>query len=161
MKEMWEAGLVGRVKDGILIDHRGAPYLHSSIHIEAAKFTKEAIEAIEKIGGKAISVYFNKLCLRALIKPHKFRIFPRRPEPVDTRDIDFYCDYENRGYIAMRVKPTYPSPTSVFYGGRTTPLQFTEPELAPLKPTLKLLALREQWEKEASIQNQSSEESKN
>ncbi|KAJ3369305.1 YmL10 [Allomyces arbusculus] len=140
MKELYDSRLIHSVKDGVKLLGDGAAYLKTPVQIEVTQASQSAIEAVEKVGGKVISVYYNTLGLRALVKPHKFRILPRRAEPTSTRELDYYADPANRGYIALGVKPTYPAPTATFYGGKAQPVQYALPPMAPLKPTVKVLA---------------------
>ncbi len=50
-KELMEAGIVKKLGDGVKIMGFGS--LNKSLNIQAQKFTKSAIEKIEKAGGKA------------------------------------------------------------------------------------------------------------
>ncbi|KAI9176149.1 YmL10 [Blastocladiella emersonii ATCC 22665] len=151
MKELYDARLIHSIKDGVKLLGDGAAYLRTPIHIEVTQASKTAIEAVEKLGGKVVCVYYNKLGLRALVKPHKFRVLPRRAEPTATRDIDYYSSQEHRGYLALGVAPTYPAPTASFYNGAAAPVQYSLPPMAPIKPTVKLLAAREALAKAAGV----------
>ncbi|KAF9994211.1 YmL15, partial [Modicella reniformis] len=70
------------------------------INIEVSRASKSAIKAIEACGGKITSVYYNELGLRALTKPEKFEALPRFARPMKKKDIAFYSDKSNRGYLA-------------------------------------------------------------
>ncbi|ORZ34408.1 ribosomal protein L18e/L15P [Catenaria anguillulae PL171] len=142
IKELYDSRLIHSVKDGVKLLGDGAAYLRTPVHIEVTQASASAIKAIEAVGGKVVSVYYNELGLKALVKPHKFRILPRRAEPTSTREIDYYADEANRGYLALGVLPTYPAPSAKFWGGAKHPTMYDNPPLAPIKPTEKLLAAR-------------------
>jgi large subunit ribosomal protein L15 len=74
--------------------------------------SKTAIARIEALGGRVTTVYYNRLGLRVLLKPHKFdpaRI-PRFAQPTLARDRAYYSDPAHRGYLAPRAAA--PAPTA-------------------------------------------------
>lgn len=73
------------------------------IHLEVSQASKSAIEAVEKAGGTVTCVHFNKLALRALLKPHKFEILPWRARPIPTV-MQYYLDKSNAGYLAPEIQ---------------------------------------------------------
>jgi large subunit ribosomal protein L15 len=48
-------------------------------------------------------VYYNRLGLRALLKPHKFDTLPQfaRPNP---KKMTYYTDFEKRGYLSPEIQ---------------------------------------------------------
>jgi hypothetical protein len=48
-------------------------------------------------------VHFNKLALRALIKPFKFNILPRRARPPP-KIMDYYLDHTKAGYLSPEIQ---------------------------------------------------------
>ncbi|KAL7749794.1 YmL10 [Sorochytrium milnesiophthora] len=144
MKELCDSRIVHGVKDGVKLLGDGAAYLKTPVNIEVAAASTSAIKAIEKTGGKVTAVYFNKLGMRALLRPHRFNVLPRRAEPTSTKILEYYQNPEHRGYLAMGVQPTYPAPSTVFAHNTTKqPIQYTAPGMAKLKPT-QLTASKEQ-----------------
>ena len=110
MRTLVNAGLVSAssVKDGIKVLAGKSPAAFRvplSLEVSAASAT--AIDAIERAGGKIKTVYFNRLGLRALLKPHTFDVVPRlaRPPPVL---LSRYQSYEHRGYLAPEFAADYP-----------------------------------------------------
>ncbi len=77
--------------------------LTDPIHIEVSRATKGAISSIESAGGTVTCSYFNELALRALIKPFKFDLLPRRARPVP-RLMSYYLDKDNAGYLSPEVQ---------------------------------------------------------
>jgi large subunit ribosomal protein L15 len=71
--------------------------------LEVAKASKSAIEAVEKAGGTVTCVHFNQLALRALMKPHRFELLPRRARPPP-KLMDYYLDGSVRGYLSPEVQ---------------------------------------------------------
>lgn len=65
--------------------------------------SKAAIAAIEKAGGTVTTVHFNKLALRALIKPHKFELLPWRARPIPTI-MQYYLEKNNCGYLSPEIQ---------------------------------------------------------
>ena len=55
------------------------------------------------IGGRITTVYYNRLALRAHLKPYKFDILPRRARPPP-KIIDYYRSFENRGELSPEMQ---------------------------------------------------------
>lgn len=74
MKDLLDAGIctASSVKNGIKLLAKGKDRLTTPIHIEISRASEEAIQAVESMGGEVTTVHYNKLALRALLKPHKF-----------------------------------------------------------------------------------------
>ncbi len=77
--------------------------MKTPIHLEVSFASTEAIKAVEAAGGTVTCVHFNKLALRALIKPLKFDILPRRARP-SPKIIDYYLDKEKAGYLSPEIQ---------------------------------------------------------
>ena len=60
---------------------QGAHLVKFPIHIEVSAVSDVARKAIESMGGSVTTVYYNKLALRAHLKPHKFDILPKAAAP--------------------------------------------------------------------------------
>ena len=75
--------------------------------IEVSQASQTAIEAVEKVGGKIITSYYNPLGLRLLLKPWKFedQLKPRRALP-DKKLMAYYLNPENR-YIYTCIYSLY------------------------------------------------------
>lgn len=106
MKKMKELGIItGSMKDGVAILGDGRTQYNLKIKIEATKITKSAVEAIESVGGKAVSAYYSRgLGFRAHHSPNWFLenkgYIPLRANPIARRDIQFYSDAERNGYLS-------------------------------------------------------------
>ena len=59
----------------------GEGEITSSVHIEVSRASASAIKAVEDAGGTVTCAHYNRLALRALLKPHKFEQMPRRARP--------------------------------------------------------------------------------
>eukprot|EP01018_Ginkgo_biloba_P001574 Gb_40473 [translate_table: standard] len=95
MKTLKDVGAIGKkIEDGVRLMGRGAEDIHWPIHIEVSRVTVRAKEAVEAAGGSVRRVYYNKLGLRALLKPEWFekkgRLLPRpaRPPPKQLPKVD-------------------------------------------------------------------------
>lgn len=76
----------------------------SNVTIIVSRASQSAIEAVEKLGGTVLCKFYNRLTLRALLKPHRFaakeRFLPGDIHPSRKRDWMRYADWENRrGYL--------------------------------------------------------------
>lgn len=84
MKTLRDSGVVGKkVKDGVKLLGAGHKEFSHKISIEVSSCSALARESIERQGGQVQTVYYNKLGLKALLKPGTFdRLpFPARPPP--------------------------------------------------------------------------------
>lgn len=106
MKDLWEAGCTSkRIEHGVKLLAGDADAFHTPIHIEVSRASKKAIAAVESAGGTVTCAHYNRLALRALLKPHKFHplLFPRRARPPP-RLMPAYLDYDLRGEYSPRVQ---------------------------------------------------------
>ncbi|KAH9469665.1 hypothetical protein Pst134EA_006950 [Puccinia striiformis f. sp. tritici] len=105
MKEMLDSRIVHGIKDGVKLLGKGtADFRTPNLTIVVSRASQSAIEAIEKLGGTVICKFYNRLSLRALLKPHRFsaknRFLPNDAHPVRKTDWMRYSDWDNRrGYL--------------------------------------------------------------
>ncbi|KAG0256626.1 YmL10 [Mortierella polycephala] len=104
MKHLLDSRCIHNIQDGVKLLGDGKLEFKTPINIEISRASKSAIKAIEACGGTVTSVYYNKLGLRALTKPEKFEELPRFARPMKKKDIAFYSDVANRGYLAGRAE---------------------------------------------------------
>ncbi|KAL4854273.1 54S ribosomal protein L10 [Chlorella vulgaris] len=95
MKDLRDSNCVGRKMGwGVKLLARGAQHIKAPLHLEVSQVSDVAKAAIEGAGGSVTKVYYNKLGLRALLKPDWFaakgRLLPRsaRPPPKLERRFD-------------------------------------------------------------------------
>lgn len=84
MKTLRDSGVVGKkIKDGVKLLGAGHKEFSHKISIEVSSCSALARESIERQGGQVQTVYYNKLGLKALLKPGTFDTlpFPARPPP--------------------------------------------------------------------------------
>lgn len=74
MKDLLDAGMftTSSVKHGIKLLAEGKERLTTPFKLEVSRSSESAINAVEAIGGEVTTVHYNRLALRALLKPHKF-----------------------------------------------------------------------------------------
>lgn len=64
---------------------QGASRLRTPVNVQVSQASAAAREAVEKAGGTVTTVYYNKLGIRALLKPESFlkkgRLIPRPARP--------------------------------------------------------------------------------
>jgi large subunit ribosomal protein L15 len=103
VKEIADSNIVGRVKHGVkLLANPRVPFTENvTIHVSRASHT--AIAAVEAAGGHVMTVYHNRLALRALLHPSKFGVLPRsaRPKP---KIAPYYRSFENRGFLSPEMQ---------------------------------------------------------
>lgn len=101
MKDLVEAGMAkpSSIKHGIKLLGKGKERLRTPFRIEISRASSGAIDAIEKVGGQITTVHYNKLALRALLKPHKFATIPKRARPPP-KLMQYYTDHDKRGYLS-------------------------------------------------------------
>eukprot|EP00164_Ancoracysta_twista_P010558 GFYU01015969.1.p1 GENE.GFYU01015969.1~~GFYU01015969.1.p1 ORF type:complete len:262 (-),score=60.47 GFYU01015969.1:133-918(-) len=103
MKVLADAGCVGKIKEGVKV-LSGHKEFTTKVDLEVSRASKSAIEKIESAGGNVTTKYYNKLGLRALLKPEKFDgVLPREARPPPKK-APYYESYENRGYLAGKAE---------------------------------------------------------
>ena len=76
----------------------------ANVELEFSRASPEAIRAVEEMGGEVTTVHYNRLALRALLKPHKFLQLPKfaRPPP---KWQPYYTNWDrNRGYLSLQAQ---------------------------------------------------------
>lgn len=105
MKELLDSRIVHGIKHGVKILGSGASDFRTpNLTIVVSRASQTAIKAIEDLNGTVICKFYNRLTLRALLKPHRFaaknRFLPGDAHPVRKQDWMRYTDWENRrGYL--------------------------------------------------------------
>lgn len=80
-RELHDSGIGGKVKQAVKLLARGATRLRQPLYIEATAASTNAQRLIEESGGQLTKIFYNKLGLRAHLKPHRFAILPRLARP--------------------------------------------------------------------------------
>jgi large subunit ribosomal protein L15 len=106
LKDLCDAGICtpSSIKHGVKLLGKGKDRLTTPIQLEISRASQEAIEAIEQVGGEITTVHYNRLALRALLKPDKFLQLPKfaRPPP---KWQPYYTNWErNRGYLSVQAQ---------------------------------------------------------
>ena len=75
------------------------------LNLEVTRASSAAIAAVESAGGKITAAHYNRLGLRALLRPDKFdpALLPRRARPPPKMR-EYYTRFENRGYLSVEVQ---------------------------------------------------------
>lgn len=133
MKDFVNAGMfpASSVKSGVKLLGDGKENLKDKLLIEVPWASASAIKAIEGQGGFVTTVHYNRLALRAHLKPHKFpmkpeamlaqetgeegaaaaaaldvgdmHLLPKRARPP-VKYMPYYTDYAKRGYLNPQVQ---------------------------------------------------------
>ena len=136
MRDFVNAGMFpnSSVKSGVKLLGDGKEYVTDKLLIEVPWASATAIEAIEGAGGFVTTVHYNRLALRANLKPYKFHPKPENMlaqeygtgeegDEVNIAELDvhdqyllprrarpppkymsYYTDYAKRGYLNPRVQ---------------------------------------------------------
>ena len=71
--DLVESGVINKkIGWGVKLLGRGKDELDFKIDLEVSRVSAEAKAAVEAQGGSVVKVHYNKLGIRALLKPHKF-----------------------------------------------------------------------------------------
>ncbi|KAG2184715.1 hypothetical protein INT43_000628 [Umbelopsis isabellina] len=103
LTELVQSRCVHKLEDGVKLLSDGAEDFHVPVNIVVSRASRKAIEAIEKAGGSVTCTYYNNLALKVMKDPVEWmskRRVPKFAQPVKTKDIDWYSDPKNRGYLA-------------------------------------------------------------
>ncbi|KAI2490678.1 Pfam Ribosomal L18e [Fragilaria crotonensis] len=105
MKDLVEAGITkhNSIEHGVKLLARGSERIKTPLVIEVSRASQAAITAMESIGGEITTVHLNRLALRALLKPQKFEVLPKRAAPPP-RLLTYYRSFKNRGYLSPQVQ---------------------------------------------------------
>jgi len=106
LKQLQDSNICGKIKDGAKLVGDGKETFKTPIFIEVTRASKSAIEAVEAAGGVVVTAWYNRLNLKVLLKPHQFHPnrVPRRARPPDQKEMQYYLDYENRGYLSPEMQ---------------------------------------------------------
>jgi len=105
IRDLVDAGIAKKssVKHGVKLLAKGRERLTTPLRIEVSRASKSAIDSIEAAGGEVVTVHYNRLALKALLKPHRFEVIPRRALPPP-KFMPYYTNYENRGYLSPEMQ---------------------------------------------------------
>lgn len=96
MKDLRDSGCINRKVNitGVKLLGRTDGPLTYPINIQVSRVTESAKQSITQAGGTVTQVYYNKLGLRALLKPEWFakngRLLPRTVQRIPIKDQDLY-----------------------------------------------------------------------
>ena len=111
VKDLFDAKLVTlrQRHAGVKLLGAGHDSFDTPLHLEVQLATQKSIEAVERAGGSVTSVYYSRLTLRALLKPHRFEAAPvgkrhgvMRPRPAlppPKLMSKVYLSERHRGYL--------------------------------------------------------------
>jgi large subunit ribosomal protein L15 len=111
MKDLIDANIVSSIKHGVKLVASDKVKTSKDIsckyplNLEVSSVSSQAIASIEAAGGSVVATHFNRLALRALLKPHKFEpgMIPRRARPPP-KMMEYYTRYEKRGYLSKEIQ---------------------------------------------------------
>ena len=103
MRDLNTSGLVNLKGSTAGVKLLGEGEMTSPVHIEVSRASASAIKAVEGAGGTVTCAHYNRLALRALLKPHKFGQLPRRARPPP-RLMRYYVSDEKRGEYSPLVQ---------------------------------------------------------
>ena len=122
MRHLFEQRAVGKIEHGVKLlgdgaaCFRGVPVFaaggdgvtverYEPLHLEVSQASDSAIAGIEAAGSTVVAKHFNRLALRALLKPHKFegQLLPRRAKP-SPKLMPYYSDDAKRGEYSVEMQ---------------------------------------------------------
>ena len=107
MRDLVACGLVSKKTRGVKLLGGGLgdeAQISAKVHLEVSRASKSAIAAVEAAGGTVTCAHYNRLAMRALLKPDKFGgPLPKRARPPP-RLMRYYVDDDLRGEYAPSVQ---------------------------------------------------------
>lgn len=103
IRDLLNCGLISRPRDGVKLLAHGKEKLRTPINFEVSAASEEAIKAVESVGGTVTCIHLNDLALRAMVRPLKFDILPRRARPPPKR-MTYYLDRTKCGFLSPEVQ---------------------------------------------------------
>ena len=105
IRDLMVCGVLTSPKEGVKIVGFSDPTAKIShpIHLEVNKASKPAIAEIEAAGGTVTCCHMTPLSLRAITKPYKFEILPRRARPPP-RLMGYYVDANYCGNLNSEIQ---------------------------------------------------------
>ncbi|BGP54196.1 hypothetical protein JCM8202_001330 [Rhodotorula sphaerocarpa] len=106
MRELFETRCIHGLHDGVKLLGDGVEHFRTpGVNITVSKASQSAIAAVEALGGTLVARYENRLTLRALTRPASFTAkglpLPSPATPVSRRELLYYSNERNRGYLAL------------------------------------------------------------
>lgn len=93
---------------------QGAATFKTPINITVSYASSSAIAAIEAAGGSITTRYFNRQAILQTVYPHYYPNNPRMADPVSRKELEYYRNPDNRGYLAGTLQPG-DNPHSLFF----------------------------------------------
>lgn len=114
-RELVESRCIHSYGDGVKVLGRDHLLLETPIHLVVSRASQTAMDRIESLGGSIECKYYTANTLRALVKPHKYegRLLPRDAVPVLKKELVWYSNAANRGYLANLVPTLRPAKQSL------------------------------------------------
>ncbi|CAG9311301.1 unnamed protein product [Blepharisma stoltei] len=107
MKDLFEAGVFSRIKDGVKLTARGFNLIDRPLHFDLTDATPAAIKAVNEKGGSVMITYRTKKQLEYHVKPYKFDLPMREsamPPPYEVLKLEKKREI---GAMVKYVKPTW------------------------------------------------------
>lgn len=106
LKDLVDAGIAtpNSIKHGMKLLAKGKERLTTPIQLEISRASEEAIQAVEQVGGEVTTVHYNRLALRALLKPDKFVQLPKFARPPPKWQPYYTNWHRHRGYLSVQAQ---------------------------------------------------------
>ena len=105
---------------GVKLLAKGKERFHSSVRLIVNRASEDAIKHAEKVGGQVQTMHYNRLSMRALIRPDRFMqlsspnnedkeqvgakyLLPKQARPPPKFQ-PYYTSWKNRGYLCPQVQ---------------------------------------------------------
>lgn len=105
IRELFRSRCIHQTGDGgVKLLAQSSERLRQPINLVVSRASVSAIKAVESLGGTITCKFYTPLSIRAAVKPEKWtdrgRVVPEDPIPLGRRDLMYYTDMKNRGYLA-------------------------------------------------------------
>jgi len=113
-KELVGSRCIHGIKEGVKLLSKGSRDFKARINITVSRASRSAIAAIEARGGKVTTRFFNREGVLQTTYPQHFPVKHRLANPTSRKDLEYYRNPDNRGYLTGIIKPDY-NPRSLFF----------------------------------------------
>lgn len=125
LRELSKSRCIHQAKDGVKLLAKGKEELRSKINIVVSRASAEAIKSIEETGGSVVTRFYSPFAIKKILggqmdplhslqsRLHLDPTFAseaqteydyRLPDPVGRKDVEYYRDSANRGYLSYTVE---------------------------------------------------------
>ena len=106
MRHLRDSGCVASIKNGVkLFNVNDYPFPYK-INIEVAGADQSSIDVLKRVGGTVTVVYYDRVGLRAHLRPWRFELLPKNARP-NLKMVHYLEKMRMRGALVRYVRPDW------------------------------------------------------